>query len=454
MFEILFFLFGLILGALTLFLLHGKKDDPILNLKKEQAEKERDNLFSESQAYKQKEKEWIEQSSELKKEAEHLKKALGQQKDLYEEKLHEKEESYKKELDILKSHHEQIEEKSRQLTEKTKTDFKNIFNEITKSYKEESTKNLSEILQPFKENIDGFKKSIQSLENKEKVWDDTLKDFKDINLKMRDDTIKLTQALKGDTNVQGQWGEFVLTNILEKSALRKGEDFIVQESIKNGEGRPDVIVKLPEKKHIIIDSKVSLTHYNEYISSNKEEERNEILKKILSSIKSHIDNLASKKYQDSEELKSPDFILMFIPNEGIFSVVTQAEDLFEKAWKQRVVIVGPTTLFATLKTIASIWRIERQNKNAQKIAAESGRLYDKFKGFVDDMLDLEKGLKVAQNSYDRALNKLQTGKGNLIDKAEKIKKLGANTTKSLPEKFTPEKEPTPQIEDQTANHPI
>ena len=188
-----------------------------------------------------------------------------------------KNKSFTEKLNTQKNYYKELEEKSKQLAEKTKFEFQNIankiFSESTKSYKDESTKKLSQILEPFKEDIEVFKKSVQG---QEKFLSETITRFTNINLKMRDDTIKLTQTLRGDANSQGQWGEFVLTNILEKSGLRKGEDFIIQEKLKGEKGsslRPDVIVKLPEKKHIVIDSKASFTHYNEYISSNKEEER-------------------------------------------------------------------------------------------------------------------------------------------------------------------------------------
>ena len=334
---------------------------------------------------------------------------------------------------MQQNYYKKLEEQARQLTEKTKSDFKNIANKIfsenTKSYREESTKNLSQILNPFREDIENFKKSIQTFENKEKFLDETLKDFKNINTQMRDDAKELTQALQGDVRTQGQWGEFVLSNILEKSGLREGEEFIIQGQgleIKDEAGnfvRPDVIIKLPDNKHIIIDSKVSFTHYKDHSSSNTKEQKKETLKKVLSSIRTHIDNLSSKKYPFFDNLQTPDFTLMFIPNEGVFALVTQAKDLFEQAWKKSIVLVSPTTLYATLRTVASIWKIEKQNKNAEKIAKQGGELYDKFVGFLEDMGNIDNSLRKARYSYNEAMGKLSDSRGNLIQKAQNFKKL-------------------------------
>ena len=455
MLTFLFFSLGFVLGAGLIFFWLDKNRKKSLQIKieKEQMEKEREQLLSENQNYRQKERDWIEQSASFK----NLEKELGNQKNRYEDKIQEKEEYFKQlekktkqELENQKNHYEdKIQERKghfKQLEEKAKVFFKNtaheIFSESTKSYREESTKNLSQILKPFKEDIEGFKESIQGFENKERFLDETLKSFTDINSKMRDDAIKLTQALRGDAKTQGQWGEFVLENILEKSGLRKGEEFIIQGQglgIKDEKGsfiKPDVIVKLPDNKHIIIDSKVSLTHYT---SSNGQEKKNGLLEKTVRSLNSHIDNLSSKKYQLSEGLKTPDFVLMFIPNEGAFALATQAQgDLFEKAWKQSIVIVSPTTLYATLRTIASLWKIERQNKNVEEIAKQGGLLYDKFVGFLEDMSKIDASLKTARTSYDSAVKKLDEGKGSLVRRVQNLKKLGARAQKAIPASFKSE----------------
>ncbi len=424
MISALLFLLGLVLGAGAVFLWLNKHQKQSLQIKieKEQIKKEWGTLSDENQTYREKEKEQFEQLSFFKAENENLKKQLENQKKYFEENLKEKEKLFK------------------ELTDKSKTEFQNIaqkiFLENTKSYREESTKNLSQILKPFKEDIEGFKKSIQGFENKEKFLNETLKDFTHINSKMRDDTIKLTQALRGDAKAQGQWGEFVLENILEKSGLRKGEEFIIQQGIKDEKGsfsKPDIIVKLPDNKHIIIDSKVSLTHN---IDSNIKENQDNLLEKTVKSISAHIDSLSSKEYQLLEGLKTPNFVLMFIPNEGIFALATQAKaDLFDKAWKQSIVIVSPSTLYATLRTIASLWKIERQNKNAEEIAKQGGLLYDKFVGFLEDMKKIGASLKTAEISYDSAFKKLSEGRGSLVKKVQTLKNLGARTQKEIPPHF-------------------
>ena len=462
---------GVCIGSICVFFWKksGSSDSEVIKLKieKEHIEKEKTRLLSENQNYKQEEIKLRERSSSLQTKNEELEKELDKQKQLYEERTQEKEKHFEKELNSQKQHYEekfqereqnfteklnaqeklykQLEEKSKQLTEKTKSEFENIVLNNTKSFREESTKNLSQILNPFKENIDGFKKSIQGFENKEKFLDETIKSFNEINSKMRDEAKKLTQALQGNTKSQGEWGEFVLENILEKSGLRKGEEYrlhgqglgIKDDNIRSP--RPDAIIMLPDNKHIVIDSKVSFTHYNRYISSNTEEERQQLLEKVLDSISSHIDNLSSKNYHFAEGLNAPDFTLMFVPNEGVFALATQTKrNLFDKAWKQSIVLVSPTTLYATLRTIASLWKIERQNKNAEEIAKQGGLLYDKFVGFIEDMNKIGSSLKTAGNSYDEAVGKLKEGRGNLIQKVKKLKNLGARNRKEIPADFESE----------------
>ena len=432
--------------------------------------KEKNRLLSENQSYQEKEKNYIEKASSLQTQNEELRKnqikqeqgheknlnrekslyedKLQDQKNYYEEKLQSQKEEFDRQSQTDKQHYEEKEQHFKELAQKTKVEFENvaqkIFQENTKSYKEESSKNLTQILTPFKENIEGFKKSIQSFENKEESLDKTIKDFININTDMRDGTIKLTQALEGNSKTLGQWGEFMLANILEKSGLRKGDEFILQGQgmeLQSPEGdlaKPDAIVLLPDNKHIIIDSKVSsLAPWTEYLSAETEQEKDKLLTKTLNSVRGHIDNLSSKQYNTLKGLNSPDFVLMFMPNESLFALAIQQgkQDLFDRAWKKNIVIVSPTTLLATLRTVASIWKIERQNKNAEEIARLGGSLYDKFIGFLDEMQDLKKGLDNAQKYYDKALVKLQTGRGHLIGKAEKMKELGAKTNKNLAPHF-------------------
>lgn len=462
MIELLLFFLGCFLGLISCFFWFGKTRIQYTKIKieKENIEKDQQKLLSENENYKQTKDSLIKESTvfktrnetlrtELENQKQHYEDKLAEQKDIYIEKIQEKEQNFTDKLNSQKKNYEQLEEKSKQLTEKTKSEFENLSNAIfqkhTKSYGEESTKNLSQVLNPFKENMELFKQSIQGFTSKEKTLDETIKNFKDINLKMRDEATKLTQALKGDIKTQGDWGEFVLEKILEKSGLRKGEDFFLQAeglNLKSEEGsslRPDAVVKLPENKSIIIDSKVSFTHYNEYLSSDKEDQKKEFLIKFLNSISSHIDNLSSKEYQFAQDIKTSGFTLMFIPNEGMFSLAIQnKKGLFEKAWRQSIIIVSPSTLYATLKTIASIWKIEEQTKNAEEIARRGQLLYDKFVGFLEDMQKIDTSLKTARNSYDEAIEKLRDGKGNLLNQSQQLKqlesKLGKN--KESPNKKT------------------
>jgi DNA recombination protein RmuC len=259
---------------------------------------------------------------------------------------------------------------------------------------------------------------------------------------MSKDANNLTNALKGQTKTQGNWGEFILESILEKSGLVKGREYSVQESLSSSEGRrfqPDVLIKLPENKTIVIDSKVSLISYEKFTSAENEEDRQLALRDFIISIKNHIKGLSAKNYQNLYGIESLDFVLMFMPIEPAFGLAVQNDiSLFNDAFEKNIVIVSPSTLLATLRTIASIWRQENQNKNALEIARQSGSLYDKFVGFVDDLTTLGSRIDSAKDSYNSAFNKLRDGRGNLIRGVEKIKRLGAKTAKSLPQSLLDE----------------
>jgi DNA recombination protein RmuC len=263
-----------------------------------------------------------------------------------------------------------------------------------------------------------------------------LKKLHDLNLKISDEANNLTKALKGDVKKQGNWGEMILESILERSGLSEGSEYRKQESItaENGQRvQPDVVIHLPDQKHIIVDSKVSLVAYERMVSADSEKERLNNLKEHLQSVRSHIKILSEKHYQNAQGLNSPDFVLLFIPIESSFSIAVQEDnDLFSYAWDNKVVIVSPSTLLATLRTIASIWQQENQTRNALEIARQSGALYDKFVAFVADMEAIGKSIDNTRKTYDSALNKLYSGSGNLVRRAENIRKLGAKTTKSLP----------------------
>lgn len=330
-----------------------------------------------------------------------------------------------------------LEERFKEQQEHIKTEFRHtatgIFEEISNKFSVQSEKRIGDLLMPLRERLAEFQKMIGE-HGKEQH---TLK--AEIG-KIVMQSESLAKALRGDVKAQGNWGEVMLERILEESGLRKGTDYVVQgaEMGLTGEGgnrlQPDVVVKLPESKHIVIDSKVSLAAYDRYCSSADDAMRESCMRDFLKSVKLHVGGLEQKRYQDIDKLGTPDFVLMFMPIEGAFSLAMQRDpELHSYAWNKKVVIVCPTTLFATLRTVASLWRIESQNKNAEEIARQGGALYDKFEGFIRDMMAMGKQMTTVQNTYEQAMGKLSTGRGNLISGVEKLKQLGAKTSKSLPD---------------------
>ncbi|OIO17424.1 MAG: DNA recombination protein RmuC [Ignavibacteria bacterium CG08_land_8_20_14_0_20_37_9] len=316
-----------------------------------------------------------------------------------------------------------------------------IFDEKSNKFTTQNRDNIDQILKPLNEKIKEFEKKVEETYDKESKQRFSLeveiKKLYEANLQITKDATNLTNALKGQSKTQGNWGEFILESILEKSGLVKGREYIVQESY-TGEDRkrfqPDIIINLPEHKSLVIDSKVSLVAYERYSSAEGETERVNALREHIASLKNHIKGLSGKNYQNLYQIQSLDFVLMFMPIESAFSLAVQYEPgLFNEAFEKNIVIVSPSTLLATLRTIASIWRQEKQNKNALEIARQSGALYDKFVGFIDDLKNVGNKIDIAKDSYDNAFKKLHEGSGNLISRVEKIKSLGAKTTKSLPQ---------------------
>jgi DNA recombination protein RmuC len=329
------------------------------------------------------------------------------------------------------------------LQEKFSQEFKLIANSIIKQNSDELSiahqKGLSEILSPLKERIISFESSIEKKyldETKERsALKQEIKQLVDLNNTLNLQAKNLTNALKGDNKTQGNWGEMVLERILESSGLIKGKEYESQFSDTNIDNKrilPDIIIKLPDHKHIIIDSKVSLVSYERYSCLEDKDERILELKNHIHSVKSHVKKLSEKNYQTGIGVNSPDFVLLFIPIESSFSAAIQGdESLYSYAWDRKVVIVSPTTLLASLRTISSVWKHEKQTKNAIEIANKAGRLYDKFKSFIDDMQKIDRGISASRSAYNEAFNKLKSGTGNLIKRAENIKDLGAKTTKSI-----------------------
>lgn len=324
-------------------------------------------------------------------------------------------------------------------------EFENLANRIleekSQKFVEQNRNNLDVILNPLKEKIRDFEQKVDQAYKSEAAERNSLKGeigkLVELNKQISDEAHNLARALKGDTKKQGNWGEFILEKILEHSGLERDREFKVQHSTSNEEGRrvqPDVVVFLPDNKHLIVDSKVSLVAYEAMVNAGSEEEREQYLREHVQSVKNHVRQLSEKKYQSAEGMNAPDFVLLFMPIEPSFSVAIQGDtELFAYAWDRKIVIVSPSTLLATLRTIASLWKQERQTRNALEIARVGGALYDKFKGFIDDLIDVGKKMDAAKAGYSDAMNKLSSGPGNIIKRIEDLRKLGAKSSKELPQ---------------------
>jgi DNA recombination protein RmuC len=329
-------------------------------------------------------------------------------------------------------------------------EFENIAEKLLKEKSREFTDvnklSIDAILNPLKENIKAFEEKVDKVYNMEAAERNTLKgvitQLMDLNKLISTEASNLTKALKGDNKKQGNWGEVILEKVLERSGLVRDREYRVQASLNNADGsrlQPDVIIDLPDDKHLIIDSKVSLIAYERLVNCETEEERKLYSKAHVESLRNHVHGLSSKSYHDLYQVNSPDFVLLFVPIESSFSFAVQLDaDLFSDAWDKRVVIVSPSTLLATLRTIASIWKQERQNRNVLEIARLSGAMYDKFVGFMADMESIGKNINQTQSVYNNAFNKLVEGNGNLTKTAEKIKGLGAKANKQLDGKYLDE----------------
>lgn len=344
--------------------------------------------------------------------------------------------------------------------EETKAQFKSlaadIFSSQSEKFKEANETRLSEILNPLKEDIKDFKRRVDDTymnSSKERtLLGEQMKRLMELNMSIGKEARDLTEALSGNTKVQGDWGEMVLETILVKSGLVEGENYFVQRTknddgtqIKNddnGRLRPDVVVALPDKKCIVIDSKVSLTAYVNYINADNEDDRQRFGKAHLLSVRSHLKELETKRYQDFVGVGNDDridYVLMFIPNEHAYmAAMTLDNNLWMEAYEKRVVIISPAHVISTLRLIAQLWTRDKQAKNALKIAEEGGKLYDKFVGFVNDMQTVEQSLGKASEAYASAMSKLHTGRGCIVSKVENLKKLGAKTSKTLPSDMLPE----------------
>jgi len=335
---------------------------------------------------------------------------------------------------------------------KLTTEFENIANKIFddkgQKLSEQNKLSFEQVINPFKDKIKEFEEKVDKTfkaESEERITLKTeIKNLLDLNKQVSADANNLASALKGNNKTMGNWGEVMLERILEQSGLLKDREYRTQVSVTNTDGKrfqPDVVVDLPDNKHIIIDSKVSLVAYEACVNAETEEDRKVHSKAHLESLRSHVKSLSGKEYQGLEKIDSPEFVLMFIPIESSFGLALKEDaELFGFAWDKKIVIVSPTTLYATLRLIATIWNQERQTKNVLDIAVESGKLYDKFVGFLKDMLEIGDRIGATQKSFNNAMGKLKSGSGNLIGRAEKIRKLGAKTTKLIDQDLIDEPE--------------
>lgn len=353
--------------------------------------------------------------------------------------------SAKKDLENLVLRLSEQKAETEKLQEKFASEFQNlankIFEEKGKSFAEQNQKNLDQLLKPFQDKIKDFEKKVEEAYDKElrdKIsLREEVKKLYDLNSRISQEANNLTKALRGDTKKQGNWGETILERILEQSGLKKGTEYETQLVTTNQDGasiKPDVVVFLPDNKHLIIDAKVSLTAYDRYVNSEEDNEREQFLRDHINSVRSHVKLLSEKNYYTGEGLRSPDFVLLFMPIESSFSLAVQNDnDLFHFAWEKRIVIVSPTTLLATLTTVASLWKIENQNKNALEIARLSGAMYDKLEGVIAELIKVGNSIQTTDAQYKSAMSKLYEGQGNVVKTAEKIKALGAKASKSIPQ---------------------
>ena len=353
----------------------------------------------------------------------------------------------KKEMDFdnLWQRNKEQKEEVEKLQEKFTKEFENLANKIldekSNKFTEQNKENMKNILTPLQDKIQLFEKKVEDTHKESIDYHAALRQqilgLREMNLQMSKETLNLTKALKGDSKMQGNWGELILERVLEKSGLEKDREYFVQQSHTNSDGGrvfPDVVIHLPDGKKMIVDSKVSLTSYEKYINEEDENLKIGFLKDHINSIKRHVEQLGDKNYQDLYQIESPDFVLLFIPMEPAFALALNEDTtLYNKAFEKNIVIVTPSTLLATLRTIDSMWTNQKQQENAFEIARQAGALYDKFEGFVADLIKIGKKIDESKVEYQGAMNKLVDGSGNLIKRVENLKKMGAKTQKTLPE---------------------
>ena len=445
-YEILFLITGVLFGALGCY--------GWIRLRGMMTATEAEDLQSKLEATRQKAAGLEERNHQLSDRLTHQQRSAEQRERMLETRL----EQQRNEKERVTTEYARLETEYRNLKEKLsgqqaelkemqvqfREQFENLANRIleekSKKFAEQNQENLGQLLQPLGKKLEEFKSRVEETHKEDikgrATLEQHLNQLQELNQQMSDEARNLTSALKGDTKTQGSWGEMILERILEKSGLTKGREYEIQESFTTDEGRrlqPDVVIHLPDEKYLIIDSKVSLTHYEQFISAENEEGQSRALSAHIRSMRNHVRGLAEKNYQKLMGSRSPDFVLLFVPVESAFGVAIQHDtDLYYEAFERNIVIVSPSTLLATLATIHTVWKQEYQTKNAMEIAERGGALFDKFVLFAESMESVGQRIQQTQQSYDEAMNRLKTGRGSLVRQAEMLQELGVSATKTLP----------------------
>lgn len=397
------------------------------------------------------------ESSQYQQRAETLSEELGQLKvELREQQvtLDKERRSASEKLELLEKNRDALKQEFENLANR-------IFDQKSERFSQQSKTSLDSLLNPFRDQLQDFRKRVEDVYTTEtrdrQALRSEIKSLQELNRQITEEAANLTRALKGDKKIQGNWGELILERVLERSGLRKGVEYETQGSYRDDDNqllRPDVIVHLPDQRNLVIDSKVSLVAYQQWVTADQEEERAAALKQHVEAVRNHIRALSEKDYSQLNGLHSPDFVLLFMPIEPAFvAAFQQDENLFAEAFERKIIVVTPTTLLATLRTIENIWRYERQSQNARRIADRAGAVYDKLRVFVEAMEKLGSQLHTAQGTYDNAMNTLTRGRGNLISQANRFVELGVRVKKELPKSIVDQAEVDSEDADEPGDTP-
>lgn len=427
--QLLFLIVGIAAGSLIGYFAFNKKQDNSTQLVADEKAKAAENI-----------------ADNLRRDLQSFKDELAQERSKSESLLNKVVKFETENSNLIQKLSEQkiqLEDLQAQFTKEFENLANRILDEKSRKFTEQNETQLKNILDPLKDRIRDFEKRVNETHNESEKERSSLREqlriLADMNKKMSEEAINLTRALKGDSKKQGNWGELILEKVLERSGLTKGREYDVQQSFTLEDGsrlQPDVVIHLPESKNLIVDSKVSLVAYERYMSVDEynKETQEAYLKEHITSLRNHIKGLSGKNYQNLYGIGSPDFVLLFIPIEPAFiSAISADNDLYNDAFDKNVVLVSPTTLLATLRTIANVWKQEYQSQNAMEIARQGADMYDKFVAFTEDLIKVGKLMDESKKTYSEAMNKLHEGKGNLVRRAENMRKLGVKASKQLPQ---------------------